>query len=460
MASLRERLSTPVHASSLVAFRVLFGLAGLVACLRFVGMGWMEELLLAPRHHLHYADFEWVVEPSPVALRALFATMALSAGCIALGLYYRVAVAAYFLAFTYVELIDQALYLNHYYAVSLIAFLLFFLPLGEVGSLDAWRRDRHRTSVPAWALYVVRAQLGLIYFFAGVAKLHPDWWGRAEPLRTWLLARTDLPLLGPLFHYEAAAYVMAWAGLVFDLTVPFFLVWKRSRPFAYAAVVVFHGITGSMFRIGLFPLLMILWTPVFFEPDWPERVVAFVRRRPLTVAPPEPTPALPKAGAVALAAWFAVQFAMPLRHYAIPGDLLWTYEGFNWAWHVMIVEKGAHADLVVVDRDSGERFFVTPDEYYTRLQTQVMSENPELVVQFAHLVASDFRHRGHAHVAVYARSYASLNGRPVQTLVDPRVDLTTIGAFTPASRYVVPLADHAGAWPGYRLSGTASSASR
>lgn len=451
MRRLREHLASPVDAASLAAFRVVFGLAGLVACLRFVAMGWVDDLLVEPTHHLTYAGFEWVVEPSPAVLYGLFGTMAVSSTMIALGLFYRFGAIAYFLSFTYVELIDQALYLNHYYAVSLIAFLLVFLPLGDAYSLDAQRLGRRTTTLPRYALYTLRAQLGLIYFFAGVAKLHPDWWGRAEPLRTWLLARTDLPMIGGFFEYESVAFAMAWAGLAFDLSVPFLLCHKRTRPFAYAAVVGFHVITGSMFRIGLFPWLMIAFTPIFFEPDWPRRLLRALGSTTDGLRPEMPRPSMPRATPALLGLWFAVQLLVPLRHLAMPGDLLWTYEGFNFAWHVMIVEKGAHADLVVVDRDTDERFFVTPCDYYTALQIQVMSENPELVVQFAHLAAEDFRRRGHARVAVYARSYASLNGRAVQALVDPEVDLTTVDAFTPAAHYVVPLAGDSHVFEGYRL---------
>jgi len=443
MSSLRERLSAEVPAASLAAFRVLFGLACAFASIRFVAMGWVDELLVAPAHHLHYAGFGFVIEPPRGWLYALFATMTLSSLAIAVGLFHRAAAAIYFLAFTYVELIDQALYLNHYYAVSLIACLLVFLPLGEVYSLDARRRGTKRTTLPAYVLYAIRAQLGVVYFFAGVAKIHPDWMFRAEPLATWLQASLDTPFIGWTFTYPFMPFAMSWAGLAFDLTVPFFLSARRTRPFAYAAVVVFHLVTGAMFNIGLFPLYMIAFTPVFFEPDWPLRLLSRLRRdrgaSEVVATPVEDGVPMGRVAFVGLTVWFAIQILVPLRHFVMPGDRLWTYEGFNFAWHVMLVEKGAHADLVVLDRDTGVRTLVEPDDYYTPMQIRAMSEDPALVVQFAHLVAEQYRGAGHPRVAVFARSYAALNGRAAQPLVDPSVDLTTIGELTPASRYVVPL---------------------
>ena len=38
----------------------------------------------------------------------------------------------------------------------------------------------------------------MVYVFAGLAKLNADWLLDAQPLRIWLAARSDLPIVGPL----------------------------------------------------------------------------------------------------------------------------------------------------------------------------------------------------------------------------------------------------------------------
>ncbi len=67
--------------------------------------------------------------------------------------------------------------------------------------MDAWRRRRRGLDVSGrvgrWAYLLLRAQLGLVYFFAGFAKLNADWLLSAEPLRTWLPVHADAPLIGP-----------------------------------------------------------------------------------------------------------------------------------------------------------------------------------------------------------------------------------------------------------------------
>ena len=68
---------------------------------------------------------------------------------------------------------------------------------------------------------------------------------------------------------------MSWGGFAFDLTIPLWLLWKRSRPLAYLAVVGFPAATGLLFNIGMFPWVMIALTPIFFDASWPRR---FTRR--------------------------------------------------------------------------------------------------------------------------------------------------------------------------------------
>lgn len=291
-------------------------------------------------------------------------------------------------------------------------------------------------------LWALRAQVGLVYFFAGVAKLNPDWLLRAEPLRTWLsVVGMSWPSpLGGWLSSEVVAYGMSYAGAAFDLTIPFWLLWRRSRPWAYAAVVGFHAATGALFQIGVFPWVMALSALVFFPPSWPRDAAAALRRwRAPTSTPQTQTPTLVPApltllgapttarqqrwAVTALAAYFALQAALPLRHHLYPGDLLWTEEGFNYAWHVMVMEKGGHADFWVRDPRTGQRWLVSPDSVLDPIQAKVASTNPELMRQLAHLLAARFRAQGHGVVEVFAHARVSLNGHPARPIIDPLVDL-------------------------------------
>lgn len=416
---LRTKLAQPVDATGVAFVRIAFGSVLAYSALRFWAKGWIDELYIQPSYHFAYPGFAWITAHPPWGLHAHFAVMAIAAVLFALGAFYRVSALILFFTFTWVELIDQAYYLNHYYLVSLLLALACVLPLHRAWSIDAWRARRTGAAwpetVPLAVPLLLRAQLGCVYFFAGVAKLEADWLFRAEPLRTWLFAHSDTPVIGPWLQPAWVAYAFAWAGAIFDLTVALWLCLPKTRPFAYAAVVIFHVATGLLFPIGVFPLVMIVLTTVFFPHGW-------LRREKPALPPSAAQFSLP--ATLALTAYLALQVLIPLRHFAYPGAVNWTEEGFRFAWRVMLIEKTGHLELRVVDHASGERFIVNPRDELSARQLAIMSTQPQMIIQYARHVADRYEGLGHRDVAVYADAFTSLNGRPAQRLIDPEYDLS------------------------------------
>src|SRR6185436_11041060 len=118
LAALVER---PIDIASLAFFRIFFGLLMAGAMVRFLAKGWVRELYTGPAFHFTYPGFEWI-RPWPDALMHVhFVVLVLLALGVAAGFHYRICVALFFLGFTYVELIDQTTYLNHYYLISLLS---------------------------------------------------------------------------------------------------------------------------------------------------------------------------------------------------------------------------------------------------------------------------------------------------------------------------------------------------
>ena len=66
-----------------------------------------------------------------------FLPIGVLAVCSALGLWNRISTLLMFLDFTYVFLLDQTLYLNHFYLMALISFLMIFVPAHRAFSVDA-----------------------------------------------------------------------------------------------------------------------------------------------------------------------------------------------------------------------------------------------------------------------------------------------------------------------------------
>jgi hypothetical protein len=404
-----------VSGASAAVFRVGFGLVGVLLVARFFAMGWIDQLYIDPPFHFTYPGFAWVRPWPGPGMHLHFMVMGLAATGIALGYRYRLSALLFSLTLAYAELVDRTLYLNHYYWMTLTGAVIAFLPLHASWSLDArLGRIPRRSTIPLRAVWVLRFQVGMVYVFAGLAKLNLDWLFRAEPLATWLPARSHLWLIGPLLTVPAVAFAFSWAGALFDLTVVGWLSMKRTRLIAYLVLVLFHTMTWLLFpSIGVFPLLMSLGALVFFEPDWPTRWLG-----PMPGSPRESANRLSVARAGVVAIYVTVLIAVPLRHYLIPGDVKWTGEGYLASWQVMLSEKSGSVEFVVTDSSTGATWRVPPPDYLTERQVEIMSTDPVMIQQAAELISAEL---GGIPVAADAR--LSFNGRLSRPFTNPAVPI-------------------------------------
>ena len=416
---MRERMGRPVDAAGLSALRMMLGLLFTVSALRYLSRDWVGPLLSDPSFHFRYAGLAWVPVPSEAGITALLVVVAISGLGVAAGLAYRLCAVALLISFTWIELIEVTTYLNHYYLMSLLAALLLLLPLHRHASLDVklgWVAPR--THHPSWILLLLRGQIVLVYLFAGIAKLNPDWLGMGEPLHTWLRTREDLRAISPWFAARSTAIAMSWAGALYDLTIPLWLLWRPTRALAWLAVVVFHVCTALLFPIGVFPWLMIIVSTVFWDPDWPRRLAGAAK-----ATPPAPAPA-PSSALWLVGVWMAIQVLVPLRSWVYPGTVRWHEQGFRFSWRVMLIEKTGLVEYRLVERDGERRWRVSPGAELTPLQHQEMRTQPDLIAQYARHLADRWAAEQGADVAVYVDAWASLDGRPAQVLIDPAVDLS------------------------------------
>ena len=423
----RSRLLAPRDVASLAAFRILFGTILCLSSVRFLWNGWVDRFYVQPTFFFKYWGFEWVqVLPEPW-MTALYVSMAVLAGFVALGFLYRISIVTLFLVFTYVELIDVTNYLNHYYLVSLLALLMCFLPLNRAYSLDAWIWPKGSSPiVPAWMLYLMRFQIAIVYFYAGIAKLQPDWLVHAQPLGIWLAARTEAPLIGALLTLPAMPHVLSWAGFLNDTLVVPFLLWRKTRPYAFATVVFFHLCTHLLFVIGVFPFLMVGGATLFFDADWPRKLGRRLFGRghtPVARHAPRPVGRWSVGAAAFTAAFCLLQVLIPVRAYLYPGDVLWHEQGMRYSWRVMVREKNGSITYRVTWRGAEREVQVPPSRYLTSHQEREMSGQPDLVLQLAHHIARDFESRGHEDVEVRVDAKVSLNGRRAIPMIDPSIDL-------------------------------------
>jgi vitamin K-dependent gamma-carboxylase len=434
---LRHQLSLQVDASSLAAFRILYGLIMFVAMVRFLARGWVKSLYLDPQFHFPWVSF---IQPWPgIWMYAHVVILTICALGIALGLFYRVSVVIFCVGFTYLEFIDRTAYLNHYYLAGLISGLLVFMPAHHQWSVDAWRRkDGFSQTVPQWTIWLLRFQLIVVYVFAGLAKINSDWLLAAQPLRMWLMACANLPWIGPWLAESWAAYAASWFGVLHDLCIPFLLLWARTRPWAYLVAIFFHSMTAVLFPIGMFPWIMLTTTTIFFSPAWPRKLLGrvFTAKDRTEVLEPSGWPRPPQLkiisnpAAAAILIYCLAQVLIPLRSWFYPQQGAWDVSGFNFAWRVMLVEKTGYAEFYAVNPITREREGIRLSDYITSRQEMMMAQDPHLVQAMAQYLGREFPGK-----EIYADAYATLNGRPSQQIVRSDIDLAAV----PPADWIVPL---------------------
>lgn len=424
-------LFRPQPITSLALLRILFGAMMLMSTLRFWLLGWIEDQYILPKIHFPYYGFGWLPMPNSTGMYLLYFFMGLSALCIFLGLFYRFFALVFFVCFNYVEFLDISYYLNHYYFVSLLSLLLLFVPASGNYSLDARLFPRLRKShVPAWSIYIFLFQVGLTYFYAGVAKIHTEWLFDAMPLRIWLPANNDMPLFGSLFNYTFTAYAFSWLGMLFDLSIPFFLLWKKTRFFAYLAVLFFHSMTGYLFQIGVFPVVMSGMAFLFFAESTHKKVLhglgkifpplRFVTTNEKKVRKQGVVPYL-------LGLYVLWQVLFPWRFLLYDGYLLWTEQGYRFSWRVMLIEKAGSATFYVQENKNATKQIVFNEDFLNAHQEKQMAMQPDMLLHYAHFLDEYFKtHFEYEDPIITADVFVTLNRKPGKRLVPADLDLSKV----------------------------------
>ena len=444
------RLLTPVDAASIAVFRIALGVVLAWDAARYIHYGWVDEYYVLPSVHFPYYPFE-SLRPWPGRwMIAHFAAVGALALFFALGLFYRIAAVLLFLAYSYVFLLEESVYMNHYYLICLLLLLFVFIPAERAYSLDRLRAPQMPPAVPRWSVWILRFQLFIVYIFGAVAKLNGDWL-RGEPMYSEIVRRgPDVPAIALHLPPALLAYGIAYGGILTDLTVPILLSLRRTRVVGLAFAFVFHVLNEAFLNIGLFSYLMFAAVTIFFDPDWPRRVAGRLRGR----APAAPR--LPSAPArigpaqialiAALHLYVAQQLLFPLRHWLYLGPVSWTEEGHRFAWQMKLRKKDSRMTIHVKDPASGREWTVDPADELRPRQMKKLHTFPDMLLVYVHHVRDRLHAEGIRDPVITVDWMCSLNGGPYERLVDPTVNLAAVErSWRPAKWILGQSAERAGA---------------
>ena len=419
---------------------------------RFYLKGWIEELYIEPDFHFSYYGFEWI-KPIGEFTYLIFAICFISSLFVMIGLKYKTSIILFFLSFTYIELMDKTTYLNHYYFISILSFLLIFIPANATFSVDNIINQKKFTNIPRWSVDALKLLITIVYLYAGVAKINSDWLIEAMPLKIWLQSKYDLPLIGGnLLQMEWVHYAMSWGGMLYDLSIPFLLMLNKTRIMAFILVVFFHVFTLILFPIGMFPHIMIFSSMVFFSSKFHEKILYQIRRVITKVGKKVKSKKIKMETSnlyvlqkhnltlFTVTSFFILQILLPFRYQLYPGELFWHEQGYRFSWRVMLIEKIGYTNFKVKNPNDGTSFMVDSSQYLTPFQLKQMSFQPDFILEFAHYLGEKYSTENNK-VEVYADSFVALNGRPSKRFIDPDINLINEQESFKDKKWILPLED-------------------
>ncbi len=434
-------LNRQIDISSLVFFRIAFGILAVAEMTaQITYKRWYMGYYSPDEFHFNYIGFEFI-QPFPEPFMSLFLIVLWLTGfCILFGYRYRIATIVFAFGYTYTYLLEKGLYLNHGYLYCWLAFVMIFLPAHRSFSFDVRREPSLAIKqIPYWPIFTLCFLMGVVYFFGGIAKMNTDWIN-GIPLTTWVGNKSSMPILGWLWALPATGLFMSWSGLFLDFCSPFLLSWKKTRPFIFIALLMFHLINSLLFKIGIFPWLSLSLTALFFDPSWPRKWWNYLKNNYQKAAQlnnwfasklpkaanQDPSLAINKSGLLLLSVIILFHITVPLRHHLFPGPVSWTEEGHRYSWRMMLRSKAGYGHFIVRETGTDRNAKEKPKDWMLDKLSQKLYSHPDMIWQFAQHLAQEYEAKGWNKPQVYASIRANLNQHGYQKYIDQSIDLAAI----------------------------------
>lgn len=413
---LRKYLFKPIDNTPIVLWRIVFGLVMFFETWGAIAVGWVKQVYVdPPLFTFNFIGFEFLQPLPGYGMYIWFGLLGMFAIGVILGYRYRLSIALLTIGWLGVYLMHKTSYNNHHYLMSLLCLMMCVQPANKAVSIDA----KSGRTTPISVCYNLYLQMFvwlflIVFFYAAIAKIYPDWL-QGTPLTQWLSYKKD-SIIGFLYRSDFQALLMSWGGIFFDLLVIPALLWKPTRKYAFWISLYFHIMNSITFQIGTFPYMMIGACVLFYPADKLRKWFKIKNDHSTELSPPSPQFA--KLATTVFVVFFAVQVLLPLRHYAIPGNVFWTEEGHKLSWRMMLRAKSGSA-IFRINKPDGTRVNRDALADMTTKQYRTMVSHPDMVWQYCQFLKEQYTDS----CQIYADVTVSLNFRKPQPLIDPNYDM-------------------------------------
>lgn len=417
---LNKFLFKQIDNTALIVFRVIFGLLIFLESVGAILTGWVEKAFIEPKFTFTFIGFEWLQPLPGYGMYYYYTLMGLLGIAVMLGYRYKWSIAGFTLMWTLTYLMQKTNYNNHYYLLILLCLIMFILPAHRYFSLDVKRKPQLKSiSMPNWCKWLIIIQVWIVYTYGSIAKWYPDWLDLSV-IATMMKGKINYPIVGHLLQMPFVHGFLAYGGVLFDLLIVPLLLFKPTRKWAFFISIFFHLFNSIVFQVGIFPYLSLAFSLLFFEPQTIRNL--FMKKKPIYEGNEIIIPAYRNALVWIGGAYLVFQILMPLRHWVIPGDVLWTEEGHRMSWRMMLRSKNGYIAFSVVDKKTGQVTIVRKSDYITAKQESMVATKPDFVWQFAQHLKKEYAEQG-KDVQVFAKGKIKVNAGPYARLVDPETDL-------------------------------------
>jgi len=420
---LNKWLFRNIDNSALIVFRIIFGLLCFLESVGAIFTGWVKTAFVEPKFTFNFIGLDFLQPLPGNGMYFYYALMGILALFVMFGYKYRFSIIAFTLMWSATYLMQKASYNNHYYLLILISGIMALLPANKYASIDVKLNPTLKTfTMPNWCRWVFIFQLFIVYTYAAVAKLYPDWLNLSV-IELILKGKINYPLVGSLLQQKWVHFILAYGGILFDgLVIPLFL-FKPTRKYIFFVSIFFHLFNSIIFQVGVFPYLSLAFSLFFFEPETIQKI--FFKKRPMYRNDEVFIPKYKQPILILFSVYFLFQIGMPLRHHFIKDDVLWTEEGHRMSWRMMLRSKRAKVKYYVENKETGKRVSIHLNDYLSRKQKAIASTKPDVIWQFAQYLKNEFKLKGQ-DVAVYIYCKISVNGKPYKKFISSKVDIASV----------------------------------
>ena len=118
---------------------------------------------------------------------------------------------------------------------------MILTPLNHACSIDCLRGVLdNKSTLPAVWLWLMRFPMTMVYVYGAIAKMESDWL-TGMSTKALMGKANEGTFLEPLMQISWVPVFYAWSGMLFDLLIPFAVLWKKTRVPAFITATLFHA---------------------------------------------------------------------------------------------------------------------------------------------------------------------------------------------------------------------------